>query len=44
VRVDEYELFGTDDWCRWLDDAPIDVIGMRSLRDDWRRDRRASSG
>jgi chitin disaccharide deacetylase len=37
VRVDEYEYFGTDAWLHWLDNAPIDVIGMRGLRDDWRR-------
>ena len=40
VRVDEYEWFGTDEWRRWLDDSPIEVIGMRALRDEWRRDRR----
>lgn len=43
VRVDEYQFFGTDDWRRWLDDSPIEVIGMRTLRDDWRITRRATN-
>lgn len=37
VRVDEYEFFGTDAWQRWLVESSIEVIGMRELRDDWRR-------
>ncbi len=37
VRVDEYEFFGTDAWRRWLADSSIEPIGMRGLRDDWRR-------
>jgi predicted glycoside hydrolase/deacetylase ChbG (UPF0249 family) len=36
VRVDEYDWFGTDEWRNWLDESPIDVIGMRGLRDEWR--------
>lgn len=39
VRVDEDEFFGTDEWRRWVHDSPIEVIGMRELRDDWRRAR-----
>lgn len=42
VRVDEYEYFGTAGWRRWLDASPIEVIGMRSLRDGWRDARRGS--
>jgi hypothetical protein len=40
VRVDEYGFFATDEWRTWLDESPIDVIGMRILRDDWRNTRR----
>lgn len=36
VRIDEYELFRTDDWLAWLEAQPFEVIGMRQLRDDWR--------
>jgi predicted glycoside hydrolase/deacetylase ChbG (UPF0249 family) len=39
VRVDEHELFGTDDWLAWLDAQPFEPIGMRTLRDDWRATR-----
>lgn len=39
VRVDEYEYFGTDAWRAWLDHSAIDPIGMRELRDGWRRER-----
>jgi predicted glycoside hydrolase/deacetylase ChbG (UPF0249 family) len=39
VRVDEYEYFGTDAWQQWLDESPIEPIGMRGLRDEWRRAR-----
>jgi predicted glycoside hydrolase/deacetylase ChbG (UPF0249 family) len=39
VRVDEYELFGTDDWLAWLEQQPFDVIGMRELRDQWQAGR-----
>ncbi len=39
VRVDEHEFFATDGWRRWLGDADVEVIGMRGLRDDWRRSR-----
>ena len=35
VRTDEYELFGTDGWRRWLDDQPFALTGMRELRDSW---------
>ncbi len=43
VRVDEYELFHTDDWKTWLGEQPIELIGMRELRDDWRRAHRADA-
>ena len=33
VRTDEYALFGTDEWRQWLADQPIELIGMRELRD-----------
>jgi chitin disaccharide deacetylase len=36
VRIDEYELFRSDEWLAWLRDQPFDVIGMRALRDEWR--------
>ena len=36
VRVDEYDLFRTDDWAAWLADQSFDVIGMRPLRDEMR--------
>lgn len=36
VRVDEYELFGTNDWGSWLQEQDFEVIGMRELRDTWR--------
>ena len=39
VRVDEYVLFGTDEWLAWLTAAPFEMIGMRGLRDDWRSSR-----
>jgi predicted glycoside hydrolase/deacetylase ChbG (UPF0249 family) len=39
VRVDEYEYFGTDEWRGWLDGSSIELIGMRGLRDEWRRSR-----
>jgi len=35
VRIDEYELFRTDAWLTWLDEQPFDVIGMRTLRDEY---------
>ena len=34
-KADEYELFGTDGWRRWLDDQPFALTGMRELRDSW---------
>lgn len=37
VRTDEYELFRTTVWQEWLGAQPFDVIGMRELRDTWRR-------
>ncbi len=36
VRVDEYELFRTADWRRWLDEQPFDTVGMGELRAEWR--------
>ena len=36
VRVDEYELFGTNEWNSWLQEQDFEVIGMRQLRDNWR--------
>jgi predicted glycoside hydrolase/deacetylase ChbG (UPF0249 family) len=36
VRVDEYELFGTNEWGSWLQEQDFEVIGMRDLRDTWR--------
>jgi len=36
VRVDEYELFGADDWHTWLTSEPFQLIGMRTLRDEMR--------
>lgn len=43
VRVDEYELFASDGWRRWLDDRSFETIGMRELRDAWRSTTRGSS-
>lgn len=37
VRVDEYELFRTDEWRAWLVSQPVELIGMRTLRDEMRR-------
>jgi predicted glycoside hydrolase/deacetylase ChbG (UPF0249 family) len=39
VRVDEYELFRTDEWAEWLRAQPFEVITMRRLRDEWRAER-----
>jgi hypothetical protein len=36
VRTDEYDLFRTDEWKAWLDDAAFEVVGMRQLRDEMR--------
>jgi chitin disaccharide deacetylase len=36
VRVDEYELFRTEDWRAWLAAQPFDLVGMRALRDEMR--------
>lgn len=44
VRVDEYELFGSAEWQRWLSEQPFEVVGMRTLRDELRRTRSASDG
>src|SRR4029077_5391069 len=41
VRVDEYELFRTDEWLAWLQEQPFEVVSMRQLRDDWRQSRQA---
>jgi chitin disaccharide deacetylase len=37
VRVDEYELFRTEEWLAWLCAQSFEVIGMRALRDEGRR-------
>lgn len=37
VRIDEYELFRTDEWRAWLVSQPVELIGMRTLRDEMRR-------
>lgn len=37
VRVDEHELFRTQDWITWLEGQDFEIVGMRDLRDDWRR-------
>jgi len=36
VRIDEYELFRTDEWCEWLSGQGFALIGMRTLRDEYR--------
>ena len=36
VRVDEYELFRTDEWKAWLSEAPFEITSMRRLRDEMR--------
>ena len=36
VRIDEYELFRTDEWQRWLSAQSFELVGMRGLRDDYR--------
>lgn len=38
VRVDEYELFRTEEWLDWLRSQTFEVVGMRALRDTWRSD------
>jgi predicted glycoside hydrolase/deacetylase ChbG (UPF0249 family) len=42
VRVDEYAAFHTADWRDWVAGQPVELIGMRGLRDEWRRTRRTS--
>lgn len=37
VRVGEHELFRTEGWIEWLRVQDVDLIGMRGLRDEWRR-------
>ena len=37
VRVDEHDLFRTDAWIAWLHAQDFELIGMRHLRDGWRR-------
>jgi len=41
VRVDEYELFRTEEWKQWLDRQELELIGMRTLRDAMRRQEQA---
>ena len=36
VRTDEYELFRTDEWRDWLAAQPFELVGMRTLRDEYR--------
>lgn len=36
VRTDEYDLFRTSQWRAWLDASGNELVGMRSLRDEWR--------
>ena len=36
VRTEEYELFSTAAWRTWLQEQPFEVVGMRTLRDEWR--------
>lgn len=36
VRIDEYELFRTDEWQRWLNEQPFELVGMRGMRDEYR--------
>lgn len=36
VRVDEHELFRTDEWIDWLDAQEFELTGMRGLRDELR--------
>lgn len=36
VRIDEYEVFRSDDWREWLSAQPFRLIGMRELRDEYR--------
>lgn len=36
VRTDEYDLFRTPAWHAWLDGSGNDLVGMRTLRDEWR--------
>lgn len=36
VRLDEYELFRTDEWRTWLTAQAFEPIGMRTLRDEMR--------
>ncbi len=35
VRIDEYELFRTPRWKRWLESQPHALTTMRQLRDTW---------
>ena len=36
VRTDEYKLFLTVRWKKWLESRPYTLTGMRELRDAWR--------
>ncbi len=42
VRTDEYELFRTPYWMRWLESRPFTLTGVRELRDAWRAGRSRS--
>ena len=37
VRTDEYALFSTQAWSDWLVEQPFSLVGMRELRDRYRR-------
>lgn len=40
IRIDEYELFGSPDWNRWLATLDLEFIGFRTMRDELRAARR----
>lgn len=37
LRIEEYVLFGSLDFRNWLREQEIEIVGMRSLRDNWTR-------
>jgi len=41
VRTDEYRVFGSDDYTRWLKSGAVRTSSMRDLRDAMRRARRS---
>ena len=39
IRIAEYELFGSPEWASWLATQDVELVGMRTLRDELRASR-----